>query len=101
MKPFLITYDIQDDKARKKIADRLLQAGLDRIQYSVFMGVMPPAQVQPLIDQLRQKLDALDGPQDSIVAIQLSVAHIQKMTILGSKGWDVDYLSGTKNTLFL
>jgi len=34
----LISYDIQEDALRVKIAKTLIQYGLHRIQYSVFMG---------------------------------------------------------------
>jgi CRISPR-associated protein Cas2 len=34
----LLIYDIEDDRVRTKIADACLDYGLDRIQYSAFMG---------------------------------------------------------------
>jgi CRISPR-associated protein Cas2 len=34
----LLLYDISDDKARGKVADACLDYGLDRLQYSVFVG---------------------------------------------------------------
>lgn len=35
---YLITYDVTDNKKRKKIADFLLEKGFRRIQKSVFLG---------------------------------------------------------------
>ena len=34
----LISYDIQDDRLRMKLAKSLIRYGMYRIQYSVFMG---------------------------------------------------------------
>ena len=34
----LLIYDIPDDRARQKIADACLDYGLQRIQYSAFLG---------------------------------------------------------------
>lgn len=36
----IVIYDISADRARKKIADRLLDIGLIRTQYSVFFGTI-------------------------------------------------------------
>ncbi len=34
----LVVYDIPDDRLRTKVADLCLDYGLDRIQYSAFLG---------------------------------------------------------------
>jgi hypothetical protein len=34
----LLIYDIPDDRARQKVADACLDYGLERIQYSAFLG---------------------------------------------------------------
>ena len=36
----LVLYDITANKARKKVADHLLDQGLTRAQYSVFIGTL-------------------------------------------------------------
>ncbi len=38
MQRIIVVYDISDDKARSKAADACKDYGLDRIQYSVFVG---------------------------------------------------------------
>lgn len=37
---YLVVYDISADKARKKVADHLLNLGLVRAQFSVFIGML-------------------------------------------------------------
>ncbi len=38
---YLLIYDITDDRARTKVADLCLDYGLQRIQYSAFLGNLP------------------------------------------------------------
>lgn len=44
----IVIYDISLDRARKKVADRLLDLGLIRTQYSVFFGTIDKNQVDEL-----------------------------------------------------
>ena len=45
----LVIYDISEDRARKKIADHLLNLGLTRTQYSVFLGTVDKNRVDELV----------------------------------------------------
>ncbi|MEO7002727.1 MAG: CRISPR-associated endonuclease Cas2 [Ktedonobacterales bacterium] len=36
----LVIYDIPDDRARTRVADACLDYGLERIQYSAFVGLL-------------------------------------------------------------
>lgn len=38
MQRLILMYDIVEDKVRAKVADACLDYGLDRVQYSVFVG---------------------------------------------------------------
>ncbi len=38
----LVIYDIENDRKRGKIADACLDYGLDRVQYSAFLGKLKP-----------------------------------------------------------
>jgi len=55
----LVVYDIPDDKVRGKVADACLDYGLDRIQYSAFLGDLEPTHQEELLlkigDQLGDK----------------------------------------------
>jgi CRISPR-associated endonuclease Cas2 len=37
---YLVVYDITSDKARKQVSEQLLNLGLVRAQYSVFLGTL-------------------------------------------------------------
>ncbi len=52
----LLVYDIQNDKARTKIADACLDYGLDRIQFSAFLGWLLPTQQEELFLKVKKIL---------------------------------------------
>lgn len=57
----LLVYDIPDDRKRTKIADACLDYGLDRIQYSAFMGWLPPGQQAELMLKMKKILGKKAG----------------------------------------
>ena len=52
----LLVYDIPDDRARSKIADFCLDYGLDRIQYSAFLGDLARTHQEELILRIGERL---------------------------------------------
>jgi CRISPR-associated protein Cas2 len=52
----LVVYDISDDAKRAKVADVCLDYGLDRIQYSAFLGILAPTHQEELMLKLRKTL---------------------------------------------
>jgi CRISPR-associated protein Cas2 len=99
--PYLICYDIEDNKWRKKVSDHLLAYGLERVQYSVFVGPLAVTAFRHLRQWLEEVVPKLEGSNDSILILQLTRHQIEKMSILGNSNLDVQMLAGTKNTLFL
>ncbi|GIK29994.1 MAG: CRISPR-associated endonuclease Cas2 [Chloroflexi bacterium] len=59
--PTLVMYDIEDDKARTKIADACLDYGLDRVQFSAFIGQLSRNHQQELMMRIEQILDDRKG----------------------------------------
>ncbi len=53
MNHIIVTYDITDDKARKKVSDCCLDYGLDRQQFSVFTGLLKPIHIRALAKALK------------------------------------------------
>lgn len=45
----MLLYDITDDRARTKIADACLDYGLDRLQYSAYVGTLSRNHQQELM----------------------------------------------------
>lgn len=52
----LLIYDIPDDRVRTKVADVCLDYGLQRIQYSAFLGDLSRTHQEELILQIKKKL---------------------------------------------
>lgn len=55
----LLIYDIPNDSARTKIADFCLDYGLDRIQYSAFMGELGSNHQEELMLKIEARLGLL------------------------------------------
>ncbi|HMO41095.1 MAG TPA: CRISPR-associated endonuclease Cas2 [Saprospiraceae bacterium] len=94
---YLVSYDIQNDRQRKKVADKLIELGLERVQYSVFAG--------PLKDHLLLQLKAwlpphLPGPEDRLFLLPLPMQSIRRGMYIGSNLLDEAYMLNTQHTLY-
>lgn len=97
---YLVCYDIENDKNRKKFHDKLLAMGLERVQYSVFMGQMPKEILTRIKKYGEQLLSPKEYVRDSILILRLQPSEVENMIILGDKEIDVKMITGTRNTLF-
>ena len=79
----VVTYDITDDKERKKISDRCLDYGLDRQQYSVFTGLLKPIHIRALAKSLRAHVG--DG---QVLIIPIASDDWEKRIELGESAHD-------------
>jgi CRISPR-associated protein Cas2 len=57
----ILVYDIPDDGKRAKIADACLDYGLDRIQYSAFVGPLLPTHQEELMLKIKRVLGRRPG----------------------------------------
>lgn len=57
----LLVYDIPDDQTRTKIADFCLDYGLDRIQYSAFVGNLSRTHQEELMLKIKKRLGKKAG----------------------------------------
>ncbi len=57
----LLVYDIPDDRKRSKIADACLDYGMDRIQYSAFLGKLLPTHQEELMLKIKKILGKKAG----------------------------------------
>ena len=57
----LVVYDIPHDRTRTKVADICLDYGLDRIQYSAFLGKLVPTHQEELMCKLKRQLGRRAG----------------------------------------
>jgi CRISPR-associated endonuclease Cas2 len=98
----LISYDIEHDYLRQKIANYILDAGLARVQYSVYIGTVKEAVAQRLLAWTQSlPSEANWGAQDSFLLLSLTQLQVQQMLVVGNPQWDKDDLSGSRHTLIL
>ena len=57
----LLVYDIPNDKTRGKVADICLDYGLDRVQYSAFMGELSRVHQEELMEKAHKHLGKQEG----------------------------------------
>lgn len=57
----LVVYDIPHDRTRSRVADLCLDYGLDRIQYSAFLGTLTRTHQEELMLRLKRLLGKREG----------------------------------------
>jgi CRISPR-associated protein Cas2 len=92
-----VIYDIKKDKPRNKIAKLCKQAGLYRVQKSVFLGTLEENDK----DTLELQLDEwLDTDTDSIYIFPMSKNEL-KQTVLMGQAFDKKLVTDQVKALFL
>lgn len=96
---YLVSYDIEADALRLALANRLLKAGLERVQRSVFVGPLSPVQHDDLLHYLTQALP--DTPSAHCLVLPLPAYTVQEAYCRGQPPPDWTYLAGEAHTLIL
>lgn len=92
-----VMYDIEKDKARTLAAKYCKQAGLYRVQLSVFLGEIEASRK----DALQLQLEALIDPdRDKVYIFSMSRDELRQTVLLG-QAFDKKLVSGQVKALFL
>jgi len=92
-----VMYDIEIDKARLKVAKLCKQAGLYRVQFSVFLGTIDNNQK----DTLKLQIAALINEEtDSVYIFPMTKAELQATVLMG-KAFDKKLVTDEVKALFL
>jgi len=75
-----VLYDIENDQARSKVSKFCQQAGLSRVQYSVFLGTIDHNRRDTLALQIEEVID-LD--HDKVYMLPMSRDEVREATCLG------------------
>ena len=97
--PHLICYDITATPLRTKLGKKITEAGLDRINKSVYLGTITESSLTSLENELANLIQQHAGPGDSLIIIAVTTLQVDQMRIYGSIEPDKDELSGEKSTL--
>jgi CRISPR-associated protein Cas2 len=79
-----VVYDISKDRTRKKICDRCLDYGLQRVQKSVYLGEVPANRVEEIIQFSK---DLLNLETDAVYVFPMCRDDFGKVRIVG-QGFD-------------
>ncbi len=91
-----VLYDIENDKARAKVAKWCKQAGLYRVQYSVFLGTIEKNER----DSLELQIEAvINEKKDKVYLFPMSKSELRQTTLLG-QAFDKNLVSDQVNALF-
>ena len=75
-----VMYDIENDKARTRVAKYCKQSGLYRVQLSVFLGTLSRNEKDALALQIEQEID--EG-KDKVYIFPISKDGMQQIILLG------------------
>lgn len=91
-----VLYDIEKDKARTKVAKVCKQAGLYRVQYSVFLGSLSANQKDSLGLEIE---DLINEETDSVYIFPMSKDELRDTQLLG-KAFDKKFVTDEVQALF-
>lgn len=92
-----VMYDIPKDKTRNKIAKICEEAGIYRVQYSVFLGELNNAQRKELTTSIMELIDPKD---DSVYIFPMCSDDFNKCKLLG-QAFDKDLIADEVKALLL
>lgn len=91
-----VLYDIENDKARGKVAKICLKAGLYRVQYSCFLGTLELNQKDTLELQIQE---LINEDKDKVYIFPMNKAELQATALLG-QAFDKKLVSDEVRALF-
>ena len=91
-----VLYDIKKDKPRNKIAKICKQAGLYRVQYSVFLGTLNENDKDTLQLQIEE---LIDEKTDSVYIFPMSKNELKQTVLLG-QAFDKKMITDEVRALF-
>lgn len=92
-----VLYDIKNDKSRSKVADACEQSGLQRVQYSVFLGRLDDNEK----DSLELRIEELINEEhDSVYIFPMSKDELKNTVLLG-QAFDKKEVSEDIKSMFL
>ena len=91
-----VLYDIQNDRARNRVAKFCKQAGLYRVQFSCFLGTLDEHELDTLGLQIKPEIDV---ETDKVYIFPMS-SHELKATILLGQAFDKKMVTDAVRALF-
>jgi len=99
--PWLIAYDIENDRLRNKTAALLIEAGCYRLQFSVFTGNLKEPVFRKLEAWLIKNIGGSKNPANKVLILNLGPEQLKNMQWIGSTPEDWDMLTAPPDVLFI
>jgi CRISPR-associated endonuclease Cas2 len=95
-------YDITHPRTLQKVSKLLIQSGMERVNYSVWLGWINPVKQPVLKEKLLQLLTSEKASGSLFYVLPVSHKDVKKMkSIAGRKPKELDYWLGEKQTMFI
>jgi len=91
-----VMYDIENDRARTRVAKFCKQAGLYRVQYSVFLGTLDRDRKDALSLQIEEEINE---QKDKVYIFPMSKDELNRSILLG-KAFDQKLITDEVRALF-
>ncbi|MEO0041723.1 MAG: associated protein Cas2 [Bacteroidota bacterium] len=99
---YLIAYDITDNRFRTKMADQLISIGMERVQWSVFMGTVKIKKINDFsLWFQKESVTFASSDKDSLLILNVSVNQLSQIRVFGPKFIDIEMLTDNKLTLII
>ncbi len=92
-----VIYDIESDKARRQVAKYCKQAGLYRVQLSVFLGTLETTRKDTLYLQIQE---LIDPERDKVYLFPMTKLELQQTILLG-QAFDRKLVTDQVKALFI
>lgn len=92
-----VMYDIKEDRIRTKVSKFCVQSGLNRVQYSVFLGQIEPNEKDILMLKCQQ---IINEETDSVYIFPMSKDELRDTVLLG-QAFDKKLITDKVKALFL
>lgn len=97
----LISYDISNNALRLKLSKRLVYYGLDRIQYSVFVGKIKNRLFKALKKEIQELIQKSQPSDDKILILPIEKQLLERVWLVGKDDKIISDILLQKNTLIL
>ena len=97
----LVSYDIENDRLRLKVANKLLEYGFIRLQKSVFAGTIGAAKWRQILVLLKKEIVANFEPDDRLFYLSLTESQAGRFVFLPAPPPEWNDTLSPPNTLFM
>ena len=91
-----VIYDISKDKPRKRLADKAIEQGLERVQKSVFLGNIDQNLIDELVIYAEEQINV---DNDSVYVFPMCQEDFKKIELIG-EAFDKAMVNNKINSLF-